>query len=114
MGKGGFGGFGGGFNPAGMQNLMKQAQKMQEDLKRAEEELNDATVEGAASGGLVRVTVNGKKEVQGITIDKNAVDPDDVEMLEDLVMAAIHSAYEKADELSNDKLGAFKNMGGLI
>ena len=109
--KGGFGGFGGG---AQMQQLMKQAQKMQEDMVKAQEELENAEIEGESGGGLVKVVVNGKKVVSSITISPNAVDPDDMEMLEDLIIAALNSAYEEADELYNEKMGKFGNAGGMF
>lgn len=109
--KGGFGGFGGGNQ---MQQLMKQAQKMQEEMAKAQEELDEAELEGVSGGGLVKVVVNGKKLVKGITISPNAVDTDDMEMLEDLVVAALNAAYEQADELYNEKMGKFGNAGGLF
>ena len=104
------GGFGGGNQ---MQQLMKQAQKMQEQMARAQQELEDAEIVGE-SGGLVRVVVNGKKVVRSITIDPKAADPDDVEMLEDLIVAALNNAYEKADEIYAEKMGAFGGAGGLF
>lgn len=106
------GGYGGGFGGGSMQNLMKQAQKMQEDIKKAQAELEEAEIEGSAGGGLVTVTVNGNKLVKAVRINKDAVDPDDVEMLEDLIMAAIGDANGKADALAEEKLGAYKGMGG--
>ena len=111
-GYGGFGGFGGGAN---MQQLVKQAQKMQEEMQRAQEELDEAEIEGESGGGLVKVVVNGKKVVQGITISPNAVDPDDMEMLEDLIVAALNAAYELADEMYAEKMGKFgAGAGGLF
>lgn len=106
------GGFGGGFGGGSMQNLMKQAQKMQEDIKKAQAELEEAELEGSSGGGLVTVVVNGNKQVKAIRISKEAVDPDDIEMLEDLIMAAIGDAGSKADALTEEKLGAYKGMGG--
>lgn len=102
-----FGGFGGGNN---MQALMRQAQKMQEDAMRAQKEVEETELEGAASGGLVKVRVNGNKNVLGIKIDPSVVDADDVEMLEDLILAALNDASTKADELKKQKLGAFGSM----
>lgn len=107
-------GFRGGFGGANMQNIMRQAQKMQEDLKNAQEELKSATVEGTAGGGMVTVKMTGDKEFVSINLKKEAVDPDDIEMLEDLIKVAILDATKKAEELSADKLGAFGNFGGLI
>lgn len=112
----GFKGFGGGFGGgnAQMQQLMKQAQKMQEDMAQAQQELEEAELVGESGGGLVKVTVNGKKVVSAIKISPNAVDPDDMEMLEDLVVAALNSAYEKADELYAEKMGKFGGVGGML
>ncbi len=104
------GGFGGGNQ---MQQLMKQAQKMQEQMAKAQQELEEAEIVGE-SGGLVKVVVNGKKVVSSVTIDPKAVDPDDVEMLEDLIVAALNNAYDKADEMYNEKMGAFGGAGGLF
>lgn len=91
--QGGFGG--GGLN---MQQMMRQAQKMQEQMAKAQEELGELTVTGSAGGGMVEVTLTGKREVEGVTIKPEAVDPDDVEMLEDLVSAAIGDALKKVAE----------------
>ena len=104
------GGFGGGNN---MQSLMKQAQQMQQKLQEAQQQLEDLEVTGAASGGLVEVTANGKKSILSVSIKPEACDPDDVEMLEDLILAAINDAYAKA-QAEEDKLmapfGALKGM----
>lgn len=102
-----FGGFGGG----NMQAMMRQAQKMQQDAMRAKEEIDNSEFEGTASGGLVKVVINGAFEMQSVKIDPSVVDPDDVEMIEDLVVAAYNDAKAKADEMKQNKLGAF---GGLI
>lgn len=108
------GGFGGGYGGGGqMQNLMKQAQKMQEQMQKAQEELEEAELVGTAAGGIVSVTVDGKKNVKGVAIKPEAVDPDDVEMLEDLIMAAINDGYSKADKVYEEKMGKFGNMGSL-
>ena len=110
--KGGFGGgFGGG---AQMQQLMRQAQKMQEEMAKAQEELEEAEIVGESGGGLVQVVVNGKKTVQSISINPEAVDVDDIEMLEDLIMAALNNAYEEAEEMYNEKMGKFGGAGGLL
>ncbi len=97
-----------------MQQLMKQAQKMQEQMAKAQEELEEAEILGESGGGMVKVTVNGKKVVNSLSIDPSLVDPEDVEMLEDLIVAALNNAYEKADKLYDEKMGAFGNAGGLI
>ncbi len=107
----GFNGFGGGMN---MNALMQQAKKMQEQMMKAQEELDNAEVIGKAGGDMVTVTMNGKKEIKSIKLKKSAVDPDDVEMLEDLIMAAINDATTKADELSKEKMGPMGNIGGLM
>ena len=103
-----FGGFGGGAN---MQQLMRQAQKMQEDALRAKQEISEAELEGIAQGGLVKVTITGDKQPVSVSIDPQVVDPDDTEMLEDLVLVALKDATEKADKLNAEKMGAF---GGLL
>lgn len=94
-----------------MQQLMKQAQKMQQQLLQAQEQLAQTEVEGTAGGGLVTATVTGSGEVLSIKIDPKAVDPDDVESLEDLVVAAIRDASRAAQELATDTMGPL--TGGL-
>lgn len=95
-----FNGFGGG--GMNMQQMMKQAQKMQEQMARAQEELEEREVEGSAGGGLVGVTMNGKKKMTAVSISPEAADPDDLEMLEDLIVAAYNDAYKKAEELEKE------------
>ena len=92
-------------------NLMKQAQQIQARLAKAQEELESATVEGSAGGGAVKVVATGRQTIQTVVIDPAAVDPDDVEMLEELVLAAVNDALGKAQELANERLGAI--TGGL-
>ena len=106
--RGGFGGFGGGNQ---MQNLMRQAQKMQEEMQKAQAELEETEIEGVAGSGLVKVTMNAKKTVTGISIQPDAVDLEDLTMLEDLIVAALNNGYEKADKLYQEKMGAFGGMG---
>ena len=96
----GFGG-GGGFN---MQQMMRQAQKMQEQMAQAQEELASVTVTGSAGGGMVEITLTGKREVESVSIKPEAVDPDDVEMLEDLVAAALGDALAKVDAKEKEML----------
>ena len=91
--------------------LMKQAQKLQGDVQRIQEELAKMTCDGAAGGGLVTATVNGQFEVVRVKIDKSVVDPNDVGMLEDLVTAAINAAGDKMRELSKQKMSSV--MGGM-
>lgn len=106
------GGFGGGMN---MNALMQQAKKMQQEMAKAQEELENTEVIGKAGGEMVTVVMNGKKEFKSIKLQKEAVDPDDVEMLEDLIIAAINDASAKADELSKDTMpGMPGGMGGLF
>lgn len=107
----GYGGFGGGMN---MNALMQQAKKMQEQMMKAQEELDSAEVVGKAGGDMVTVTMNGKKELKNIKLSKTAVDPDDVEMLEDLIVAAYNDAFKKAEDLYKDKMGPMGNLGGLM
>lgn len=110
--RGGYGGFGGGFGGANqMQNLMKQAQKMQEDMQKAQALLEEAEIVGSAAGGLVTVTMNAKKVVSAINISKDAVDTDDMSMLEDIIVAALNDGYAKADKLYQEKMGAFGQLG---
>lgn len=106
------GGFGGGYGGGNqMQNLMKQAQKMQEEMAKAQQELEDTLVEGTAGGGMVKVSMTAKKVVKGITINPAVVDTDDMEMLEDLIVAALSDGYDKADKVYNEKMGAFGGLG---
>src|SRR5919201_873530 len=88
-----------------MQQLLKQAQKMQQDMIEAQEALKDEIVEASAGGGMVTVRVSGDLEVKSITIDREAVDPDDVELLQDMVLAAVNEALRSAQELASSKLG---------
>ena len=97
-----------------LQQLMKQAQKMQQQLADAQAELAEAEVTGTAGGGLVTVTMRGSGEVLSVKIDPTAVDPDDVETLEDLVVAALHNATEAVRALTEEKMGPVSGgMGGL-
>jgi len=95
-----------------MNDLMKQAQKMQEQLMEAQAAAAEQVIEGQAGGGVVKVTVTGGLEFQSVHIDPDAVDPDDVGMLEDLVLAAIHDAVAKVNELSQQAMGGL-DLGGL-
>ena len=97
-----------------MQQIFQQAQKMQQDLARAQQELAATEVEGQAGGGLVKATVTGSGELRGLVIDPKAVDPEDVELLEDLVLAAIHDAVNQAREVTEEAMGGLgQMMGGL-
>ncbi len=94
-----------------MKKMMKQAQKMQQDMLKAQEELESKTYEAAAGGGVVSATVSGKKELVSVTIDPEAVDPDDVEMLQDLIVAAVNEALRKAGEDAASQMSRL--TGGL-
>ncbi len=94
-------------------DLMRQARQLQEQLVKAQEEIENTTIEATAGGGAVTVVVNGKPKVESIAIDPDAIDPDDVEMLQDLILAAMNEALEKAQALQAEKLGMFGGGGGL-
>ncbi len=109
MAKGGFPrGMGGGAN---MNQMIKQAQKMQEQMMKMQEELESKTFEASSGGGAVTVKINGKKELQEIILTPDVVDPDDIEMLQDLIIAAVNEGMRKADESSENELG--KITGGM-
>ncbi len=115
MAKGGFrGGMSGGMN---QMQMMKQAQKLQQEMLRMQEEQEKATYSAKAGGGMVTATVNGKHEVIGLEINPEAVDPDDVEMLQDMVMAAVNEAMRTADAEAAQNMSRFTggmNLGGLF
>ena len=104
------GGFPGGM-PGNMNNLMKQAQRMQRQMEETTKELENKEYTAASGGGAVSVTVSGKKEVVSVSLDEEVVDPDDIEMLEDLIVAATNEALRKMEEDSQSKMG--KITGGL-
>lgn len=108
--RGGFPGGGGGFG--NMQSLMRQAQKMQEQMNKAQEELEATEVTGSASGDMVTVTLTGKKQLVAINIKPEVVDPEDVEMLEDLIIAAFNDAMEQVEELESKAMP--QGMGGMF
>ena len=95
----------------GMANLQRMAMQMQQDMARVQQELAEATVEGPAGGGVVKAVANGKQELVSVTIDPSAVDPADVEMLQDLIVAAVTDAQRAARELAEAKMAAV--TGGL-
>ena len=114
MAKGGFRGMPGGMNQAAM---MKQAQKMQQEMLRMQEEMQAKTYTAASGGGMVRATVNGSHELVALEIKPEAVDPDDVEMLQDMVVAAVNEAMRTADadaSANMSKLTGGLNLGGLF
>ncbi len=94
-----------------MANLQRMAQQMQRDMARVQAELDGAVVEGSAGGGVVRATASGKQEILAIVIDPSAVDPDDVEMLQDLVLTAVNDALRASRDLAEQKMAAV--TGGL-
>jgi DNA-binding YbaB/EbfC family protein len=101
-------------NNMNMANMMKQAQKMQQDMAEMQENLDKMTFEATVGGGAVKVEVTGKKMVSKITLDESAVDPDDVEMLEDLILAAVNEALKKADDTVNSQMsGLTGGLGGM-
>lgn len=115
MAKGGFRGgpMGGGMN----MNMMKQAQKMQQEMLKMQQEMETKTYEATAGGGVVTANVNGKHELVSIAIDPEAVDPEDVEMLQDMVIAAVNEALRTADTEASNSMSKFTgglNLGGLF
>ena len=114
MAKGGFRGMPGGMNQAAM---MRQVQKMQQEALLMQEEMENKTYDATAGGGMVKATVNGKHEVVALSINPEAVDPDDVEMLQDMVIAAVNEAMRAADTDSANnmsRLAGGMNLGGLF
>ena len=112
------GGFRGGYSGGGMNmNMIKQAQKMQQDMLKMQAEMEEKEYEATAGGGVVSAKVSGKKEVVAITIDPEAVDPDDVEMLQDMIVAAVNEALRKAESSMAESMskitGSLGGLGGL-
>ena len=115
MAKGGFRGMPGGMNQAAM---MKQAQKMQQEMLRMQEEMENKTYTATAGGGMVTAEVSGKHQVVNLTIKEEAVDPDDVEMLQDMIIAAVNEAFRTADADAQSNMakltGGLGGLGGLF
>ena len=111
--RGGFPGGMGGFGGMNMNNLMKQAKKMQEDMEKSQAELASKDFEATAGGGAIYVKVSGQKVLKEIKIQKDVVDPDDVEMLEDLILTCVNEALRKVDSAQADQLGKF-NIPGFM
>lgn len=111
------GGFPGGGIPGNMGNLMKQAQRMQKQMEDKTKELEEKEYEASAGGGAVTVKVSGKKEITSVKLSKEVVDPDDIEMLEDLIVAAANEALRKMEEESSSVMsqltGGLSGMGGF-
>lgn len=108
MARGGFNGFPGG---GGRNNMMKQIEKLQKQMEQMQDDLKNQEITESSGGGAVEATVNGNKELVSIKLDKDAVDPDDVEMLEDLIVVAVNSAMKTAEEKMSSEMGKF--TGGL-
>ena len=96
-----------GRNMGNMNKMMKQMQKMQRDMTKAQEELMEMTFDATSGGGMVKVTANGKKEILDVEISEEVVDPDDVEMLQDLIIAATNEVLTKIEDTTNEKMGKF-------
>ena len=113
MGRSGFrgGGYGGGMGGMNQMQMMKQAQKMQEELLKMQEQLEQTVYTATAGGGVVTASVSGKRELTSLEIDPDAVDPEDVEMLQDMVIAAVNEALRKAEDAANANMS--KLTGGL-
>lgn len=105
------GGFSGGGMPGNMSNLMKQAQRMQRQMEENQKELETKEFTAKAGGGAVEVTVTGSKQLTKVKLSKEVVDPDDIEMLEDLIMAAVNESFRMADEANNEVMN--KMTGGM-
>ena len=106
-------GYMGGGGMPNMNNLMKQAQKMQRQIEQTQAELETRTFDVTSGGGAVKVTINGKKEITELTISPDVVDPEDIEMLQDLVMSAVNEAIRQADEATQAEMGKISGMSGL-
>ena len=111
--RGGFPGGMGGFGGMNINNLMKEAKKMQADMEKSQEELTSRTFEATAGGGAIKVVVTGDKSIKSIEISKDVVDPDDVEMLQDLILTCINDAFRQVDSAQADALGQY-NIPGLM
>ena len=112
MARNNFGGFGGGPN---MQQLMRQAQKLQEQMEKAQAELYNREYEAASGGGMVKVKVSGKRELLSIELNPQVVDPEDVEMLQDLILAAVNEALRKGEETREAEMSRLNpGMGGMF
>lgn len=101
----------GGFGGGNMNQMMKQVQQMQKKMEEAQKEVEETIIKTSSGGGVVEVEINGKKEVISINIDPEVVDPEDVDMLQDLILAAVNDAINQIDKVSEEKMG--KLTGGL-
>ncbi|MBQ3494604.1 MAG: YbaB/EbfC family nucleoid-associated protein [Clostridia bacterium] len=98
------GGFGGGFGGANLQNLMRQAQKMQEDMQKAKQEIEETTFTASSGGGMVTISMTGNRQVTSVSVKPEIIDPDDKEMLEDLVMAAVNDCLNQITKTEKEKM----------
>ena len=115
MGKNQFGGFGGGFGGGNMQQLMRQAQKLQDQMAKTQEDLENREYTAQAGGGMVTVVVSGKRELKSINIKPECVDPDDVDMLQDLILAAVNEAIRNGEQAREAEMGKLTpGMGGMF
>lgn len=106
----GYGGMPQGFN---MNNIMKQAQKMQQQMEKTQEELAGKTIEVTAGGGAAKIEITGNKELKSVKLDPEVVDPDDVEMLEDLILTGVNEAIRRAEELSRTEMAKVTGSAGM-
>ena len=111
--RGGFPGMGGGFGGMNLNSLMKEAKKMQADLEKSQEELSAKEFDATVGGGAVTVKVTGDKQVKEIIIKKDVVDPEDVEMLQDLILTCVNEALRKVDAAASASMGKY-NISGLM
>ena len=108
------GGFSGGMGGMNMNNLMKQAQRMQRQLQEEQQALEEREFTAAVGGGVVEVVINGKREIQKVTLKEEVVDPEEIEMLEDLITAAVNEALKKVEEAQAESMAKYTGgMGGL-
>lgn len=111
--RGNFGGFGGGMG--NMQNLMRQAQKLQEEALKAQNDIDNTDFSASSGGGMVNVIVSGKRQIKSLEIKPEVVDPDDIDMLQDLIMAAVNEALASAEKTREEKMNKISGgMGGLL
>ncbi len=111
--RGNFGGFGGGMG--NMQNLMRQAQKLQEEALKAQNDIDNTDFSASSGGGMVNVVVSGKRQLKSLEIKPEVVDPDDIDMLQDLIMAAVNEALASAEKTREEKMNKISGgMGGLL
>lgn len=111
--RGNFGGFGGGMG--NMQNIMRQAQKLQEEALKAQNDIDNSDFSASSGGGMVNVVVSGKRQIKSLEIKPEVVDPDDIDMLQDLIMAAVNEALASAEKTREEKMNKISGgMGGLL